>query len=53
MHLNANGYVWVRCCNEWRDPNKELWLDREDGRRDIVCMHHPDVHLGYDSDLGE
>ena len=51
MHLNADGDVWVRCCMQWRDPNRELWLYRDDGRVDIVCIHHPDVHLGFDDDL--
>jgi hypothetical protein len=52
MHLNHEGQVWVRCCQEWRDPYKELWIFREnDNRIDIVCIKHPEVHLGYDDDL--
>jgi hypothetical protein len=51
MHLNHEGEVWVRCCLEWHDPARELWILREDGRTDIVCRKHPDVHLGYEDDL--
>jgi hypothetical protein len=53
MHLNSDGQVWVRCCQKWRDPLQELWLVRDDGVVDIVCMHHNEVHLGFDYDLPE
>ena len=48
MHLNADGDVYVRCCMQWRDPYTELWIPRDDGRIDICCIVHPEVHLGYD-----
>ena len=51
MNLNSEGLVWVHCCKEHRDPLTELWVPRDDGREDIFCIKHPQVHLGYDSDL--
>ncbi len=54
MHLNAAGQVWVHCCQEWRQPLRELWTPREDDKlSDIWCLEHPEVHLGYESDLVE
>ena len=52
MQLNTDGDVWVRCCMEWRNPFQELWIPRDDGRIDIFCLVHNEVHLGFDSDLG-
>lgn len=53
MQINADGDCWVRCCMQWRDPYKELWIPRDDGVIDIFCINHPEVHLGYESDLSD
>jgi hypothetical protein len=46
-----DGDVYVPCCQEWRDPYKELWIARDDGIIDIFCIVHTNCHLGYDYDL--
>jgi hypothetical protein len=52
MQLNSDGEVYKHCCDKWTDPYAELWTDREDDKiADIWCLEHPQVHLGYASDL--
>lgn len=53
MHLNSDGQVYKPCCMAWVDPRNELWIPRDDGRVDIVCINHPEVHLEYEDDLPE
>lgn len=56
MHLNHdNTEVYCHACLAWHNINTgTLWIPRDDGRIDIICMErYPAqcIHLGYDSDL--
>jgi hypothetical protein len=57
MNIDHNGNVWCHCCLKWHDINTEtLWIPRDDGRVDIVCMdQYPEryIHLGFDDNLQE
>lgn len=55
MQLDHEGQnVWCRACLQWHDVlTGTLWIPRDnEDRIDIVCLKRPEVHLGYDSDLG-
>lgn len=58
MYLNHDKTeVLCHVCNKWHNIGTEtLWLPRDDGVIDIVCMEqYPGkvVHLGFDHDLPE
>ena len=56
MNLDHEGKnVYCHACLKWHDILTEtLWIPRDDGRCDIVCIkEYPEryIHLGYEDDL--
>jgi len=55
MQLSADKKeVYCHACLTWHVIKDQLWLTREDGRIDIVCIkQYPEqyIHLGYEDDL--